>query len=202
MNAEKRAIRQLLREQRRALSARVVEAAGRAVRAQLAGFPPYHAAVSVITYVADENEVPTAALLDEAARCGRHIYLPRSSAEEGLLRWQPGEPLAAGRGGVCEPMSRMPSQPEVPAIAFVPVVGWDRQGHRLGRGGGFYDRIFARLTEGITRVGLAYEFQECPALPRDPWDIGLDYVITERRIVRCGSVVRDASLQKGGLQLS
>jgi 5-formyltetrahydrofolate cyclo-ligase len=200
MSGEKRAIRRLLREQRRSLSADVVEAAGRAVHTQLAAFPLYQAAVSVIAYIADENEIPTTAVLDENARSGRNIYLPRSSPD-GFVHWRPGEPLAVGRGGVREPIDGAPVQPDLAAIAFVPVVGWDQQGGRLGRGGGFYDRILAKLTEGVTRVGLAYEFQECPALPRDPWDIALEYVITERRIVRCGSVVRQASLQKGGLQL-
>jgi 5-formyltetrahydrofolate cyclo-ligase len=199
MNVEKRAIRQRLREQRRALSASTVEAVGRAVHEKLRGFPPYTAAASVIGYITHENEVPTDGLLDEVAHRGQRIYLPRSAVPIGVVRWQAGEPLAAGRGGVSAPAGGAPTSPEFPAVALVPVVGWDIRGGRLGRGGGFYDRLFAVLTGGVTRVGLAYEFQECPELPRDPWDVSLDYVITERRIVQCGGVV---SLQKGELQLS
>ena len=200
MNVEKRAIRQRLREQRRALPAHTVERAGRAVREQLHTFAPYTAAVSLIAYIAHDNEVPTAELLDEAARCGRDVFLPRATPPIGVVRWCPGEPLATGRGGVCEPADESVTVPQAPAIAVVPVVGWDATGCRLGRGGGFYDRLFTTLTTGVTRVGLAYEFQECPALPRDPWDVSLDYVITERRIVQCDAA--HASLQKGGLQLS
>jgi len=197
MNVEKRAIRQRLREQRRALSAQTVEVVGRAVHEQLLRFPPYTTAVSVIAYIAHENEVPTAGLLDEAACSGRSLFLPRS-IPIGLVRWRPGEPLTVGCGGVCEPAQGVATRPELPAVALLPVVGWEMRGGRLGRGGGFYDRLFAELTAEITRVGLAYEFQECPELPRDPWDISLDYVITERRIVRC--VGSAPSLQKGGLQ--
>jgi 5-formyltetrahydrofolate cyclo-ligase len=200
MNVEKRAIRQRLREQRRALPARAVEAAGRAVQGQVLRFPPYTAAVSLIVYIAHENEVPTAGLLDEAARSGRSLFLPRTTPPIGVVRWRAGEPVGAGRGGVYEPADTMVTLPELPAVALVPVVGWNATGQRLGRGGGFYDRLFAQLPTGITRVGLAYEFQEYPELPRDPWDVSLDYVITERRTVQCDAVA--PSLQKGGLQLS
>jgi 5-formyltetrahydrofolate cyclo-ligase len=200
MDVEKRAIRQRLREQRRALSADVVAAAGRAVQSQLPALPPYKTAVSVIGYIADENEVPTTAVLEEAARSGRTLYLPHRSG--GVVRWHLDDSLAVGRGGVREPVRGAPEYPETPAVALVPLVAWDRCGGRLGRGGGFYDRLFAELTSGITRVGLAFEFQEYAELPRDPWDVSLDYVITERRIVRCGGLLAEASLQKGGLQLS
>jgi 5-formyltetrahydrofolate cyclo-ligase len=200
MKGEKRAIRQRLREQRRALPAHTVEAAGRAVHEQLLRFPPFAAAVSLIAYIAHENEVPTAALLDEAARCGPDLFLPRITPPVGVARWRPGQPLGVARGGVYEPVDGVVALPAMPALALVPVVGWDATGQRLGRGGGFYDRLFAELTPGISRVGLAYEFQEYPELPRDPWDISLDYVITERRIVRCDGT--EVSLQKGGLQLS
>ena len=200
MNAEKRAIRQRLREQRRALPARTVEAVGRAVQAQLLRFPPYLAAAAVIAYIAHENEVPTAGLLDEAARRGRGLFLPRITPPAGMVRWRPGEPLVADRCAISEPANGWVARPELPAVALVPVVAWDRQGSRLGRGGGFYDRFFAELMTGITRIGLAYEFQECPGLPRDPWDVPLDYVITERRIVQCGGA--EVSFQKGGLQIS
>ncbi len=200
MTVEKRAIRQQLREQRRGLSADVVRAAGRAVRVHLHVFQPYEAARSVIGYIADENEVPTEAFLAEAARVGRSVYLPLTAG--GVARWRPGDGLAVGRGGVREPAYAAPEQPETPALALVPIVAWDRHGTRLGRGGGFYDRLFALLTSGITRVGVAYEFQECADLPRDPWDVFMHFVITERRIVRCGAPAVKASVQKGGLQLS
>jgi 5-formyltetrahydrofolate cyclo-ligase len=209
MIVEKRAIRQQFRERRRALSGGVVEACGRAVRLRLHDFPPYEAARAVIGYVCNENEVPTGALLEDAVRAGRTVYLPLTAG--GVARWRPGDGLVVGRGGVREPAQAVPDDPEIPALALVPVVAWDRYGTRLGRGGGFYDRLFATLTSGITRVGVAYEFQECAALPRDPWDALLHFVITERRLVRCGGSPRsglpcgglpvEVSVQKGGLQL-
>ena len=116
MNVEKLAIRQRLREQRRALSPRIVEAAGRAVEAQLREFPPYEVAVSLIAYIAHENEVPTDEVLEDAVRTGRSIYVPQTGG--GVVRWHVGAPLTVGRTGVCEPLHGIPEHPTTPAVAL------------------------------------------------------------------------------------
>jgi len=98
---------------------------------------------------------------------------------------------------VLEPVNQIAAEPAGVTVAFVPIVGWDARGVRLGRGGGYYDRLFSRLAHGILRVGLAYDFQECGVLPRDSWDATLDCVITERRVVWCSeSAMRLGQLQK------
>jgi len=199
MSFDKRAIRQVLRARRKSLSPAFVTAAGDAVCARLSAFPPYNAAASVLAYLACENEVPTTDLIERAVRSSKTVYLPHT-ASGAMARWTPGEPLVIARGGVAEPVGA-PLYRTCPALALIPVVGWDRQGTRLGRGGGFYDRLLADLPPTI-RVGLAYDFQQVASLPRDSWDIALDYVITEQRVIRCaGSATRrPALLQKGGLR--
>lgn len=173
------------------------------MRGQVGAFPPYLASVSVIAYLADDNEIPTAKLVDDIVASGRAFYLPYDATFQGFVQWRPGEPLSVGPGGIRQPAGGAPTQPAQPAIALIPVVGWDDAGTRLGRGGGFYDRLFAATGEGIVRVGLAYECLRFPELPRDPWDIPMHYVITEQRVLRCGGagLARAGLLQKGGLQL-
>jgi 5-formyltetrahydrofolate cyclo-ligase len=201
MSVEKRAIRREMRERRKALPAYVVEAAGAAVYLRLRALAAYAAAVSVIAYIADENEIPTAEVIQAVIRSQRLLFLPRASPAPSLARWDPGDPLVAGEGGVREPLAGPPSTVDGPAIGLLPVVAWDTCGTRLGRGGGFYDRLFAGLDAAVVRVGLAYEFQQFPELPRDEWDISLDYVITERRTITCrANAVGGQALQKGGLQ--
>lgn len=202
MNSEKRATRQLLREQRRRLSPERVQAAGEAVFAQLRGFGAYRQATAVVAYVACENEIPTASVLDDVVRSGRPLFLPRQTDNGCLVRWRAGAPLAVGRHGVLEPADGGPEETGAGTVALLPVVAWNDGGMRLGRGDGFYDRLFATLPAAIRRIGLAYEFQECPWLVREAWDIPLHYVITERRIVTCGrgATAAEASFRKGGLQ--
>ncbi len=186
MNVEKQAIRRVLREHRKGRSPALIEASSAAVCARLRTFPPFATAASVVAYLAHENEICVRSLEAEIVKSGRALYLPLPAAGPVLVRWHPGAPLTRGRGGVWEPVAAAGEVPPVPAIMLIPVVAWDRWGTRLGRGGGFYDRLTAKLDGGFTRVGLAYEFQEHPGLPRDPWDVSLHYVITERRVVRCG----------------
>ncbi|MFQ5666416.1 MAG: 5-formyltetrahydrofolate cyclo-ligase [Candidatus Binatia bacterium] len=203
MEGEKHTIRQQLREQRRGLSAAVVRAANAAVCAHVRAFRPFQEARSIIAYIAAENEISVAAVFDEVVRSGRTLYLPETTRGGSFAPWRPGEPLARGRGGVLEPLSAAAETPERPAVALVPVVGWDRNGTRLGRGGGFYDRVFSKLAQGITRVGLAHDFQEFPRIQPQPWDVPLHYVITARGVVQCGAgAARNEWLQRGGGQLS
>lgn len=198
---KKSAIRRLLRAQRRQLTPEVVDAAGVAVRLQLGAFSPYREAVRVIAYIPTENEISTAGIIAQSLEAGREVYLPYTGTEARFARWRTGERLVRGLGGVWQPCDGSPLPNGVSAIAFIPVVGWDERGTRLGRGGGYYDRILGRQVTGIVRVGLAYEFQRCPEIPPDPWDVALDYVITEQRVIPCGdrAVVQPEWLQKGGL---
>jgi 5-formyltetrahydrofolate cyclo-ligase len=201
MNVEKRALRQRLRMQRRSLLAAQVEKAGVAIAAQLRDFPLYRAACAVIAYVAHENEVPTAQLFPEIVQSARELFLPSQRSADQFVRWIPGTPLVPGPGGVLEPESGEGGAPKLPAVALVPVVAWDKRGTRLGRGGGYYDRVLSKLSPGVTRIGLAYEFQQVPELPRDAWDVPLHYVITERCVVCCGGdEAEHAALRKGGMQ--
>ena len=187
MGVDKHTIRHQVRAKRRVLPADVVRAASAVVCRHAAGLPAYRAAASVTAYVGSENEIATGDLLDDAAASGRPLFLPRLLEHPALVRWLPEQPLVPGRFGVLEPASETPEAPPAPAIAFLPVVAWDRSGTRLGRGGGFYDRLLARLRPLPLCVGLAYEFQEIAELPRDPWDVPVQFVITENGIIRCAA---------------
>jgi len=204
MRVDKRALRQDLRARRKRLTADAVAAASAAVWAQLRVWPVYATAAAVVGYLDDENEISTRPILDESGASGRALYLPvDADGVPALGCWRLGERTRVGRWGIAEPGGAVTTTVELPGVALVPLVAWDRRGTRLGRGGGFYDRLFVRLDPRIVRVGLAYEFQEVPELPRDSWDVSLQYVITERRIVTCGERCegQEPSFQKGGLQV-
>lgn len=187
MSVEKRAIRKQMRTARKAMPAVAVDAAGIAVMEQLRTFPRYLAARSVIAYVASDNEVPTAQLIEDVMLSGRPLYLPRTTGVSKVVRWFPGDPLMRGVGGVLEPACESPLPPVGGVFVLVPVVAWDEFGGRVGRGGGFYDQLLANIAPDSLAVGLAYEFQRLPRVPRDSWDTCLHYVITERRVVACGN---------------
>ena len=124
----------------------------------------------------------TAPLLARLARLGCVVALPSvvSSGEILLFRrYRPGDPLLTGSHGTREPL---PGAPLVsPDVLIVPLLAFDRAGHRLGYGGGYYDRTLRalRASSSIRAVGLAYAFQEVEAVPAEPFDEKLDMIITE-----------------------
>lgn len=92
--------------------------------------------------------------------------------------------LVPGFEDIREPAADTPTLPwEEVDLLVVPGVAFDDSGHRLGQGGGFYDRLLAREPRPFA-VGLAYELQVVDRVPRDPHDMQVDAVITERRTLR------------------
>ena len=71
-----------------------------------------------------------------------------------------------------------------PQTIIVPLIGFDRRGHRLGYGGGYYDRTFATLPHTL-RIGYANSAQEVPSLPTNHYDYPLSYIVTEKEILHC-----------------
>jgi 5-formyltetrahydrofolate cyclo-ligase len=97
--------------------------------------------------------------------------------------WMPGAPLVAGGFGAMVPAAEAAEL--VPEVLIVPMLAFDRQGYRLGYGGGFYDRTLAALRAAgpVRAIGLAFAGQEVAAVPRGPWDVALDLIVTEAGVV-------------------
>ncbi|HEX4765944.1 MAG TPA: 5-formyltetrahydrofolate cyclo-ligase [Lichenihabitans sp.] len=99
-------------------------------------------------------------------------------------RWVPGNRLASGPLGIVEPL---PDAPELdPDVLFVPLVAFDRRGHRIGYGAGNLDRTLGalRARRTIRVIGIAYAVQEERFIPSEPHDEPVDLVVTERDILR------------------
>lgn len=92
--------------------------------------------------------------------------------------------LEAGAYGTAHPGADQ--RVEIPKIVIVPLAGFDRQGGRLGYGGGFYDRSLERLRASgpVLAIGLAYGVQELPLVPVEPTDQALDLIVTDREIIQ------------------
>jgi 5-formyltetrahydrofolate cyclo-ligase len=100
-----------------------------------------------------------------------------------MRAWQWGDPLAAGVFGLREP-SAAAAEVE-PDILLVPLLAFDRAGHRIGYGAGYYDLTLARLRarKKVTAIGIAFAAQEVPAIPKTRRDEPLDFVLTEREVI-------------------
>ncbi len=138
-------------------------------------------------YHALRHELDPAPLLNCLHGKRFRIGLPRTG--EGALlsfrEWRPGDPLERGKLGVFEPSRMQPAMQ--PAIVLVPVVAFDRMGNRLGYGAGWYDACLRDLRGGrrVIAIGIAFDEQEFPEVPREPQDEPLDTVLTPSGIIAC-----------------
>lgn len=197
----KQALRQALRAQRAALSppagGAVAQAAGAAV-ARLADeairWPAGGTCVAVYAAMAGElDAAPVAAL---ARRHGASICYPRvvdtrlggdqRQDDPPLLTFhivdgELAEGLRPGRFGIATPLTSAPSATDID-IFFVPGLGFDAHGHRLGLGRGYYDAAL-RARPTALRIGIGYDWQLVPAVPAEPHDELLDLVVTPRSCV-------------------
>jgi 5-formyltetrahydrofolate cyclo-ligase len=99
--------------------------------------------------------------------------------------WKPGDAMDSGVWGIAEPKVERPTLE--PDVLLVPLLAFDRQGWRLGYGGGFYDRTLRdlRTRKPVVAVGLAYDEQEVDAVPHLDYDQRLDWVLTPSGPIRC-----------------
>lgn len=102
-------------------------------------------------------------------------------------QWAPGGKLVPNRFGISEPFATGDIRVTDIDLVLVPLVGWDRSGGRLGMGASFYDRLFQPFEhlEKPRRMGVGYELQQMPRIPREPWDIKLHAVLTESGCQDC-----------------
>ena len=176
------ALRRLLRERRRALPPATRIAAAEALAARLLALPFAPQDGHVAGYWAMDGEIALHVWQLRLPPAMRYC-LPVLD-DDGLLRfapWRPGEDLVANRFGIPEPVSE-PLPAEAMALIVTPLVGFDADGHRLGMGGGWYDRSLAfRRTAAAPPwlVGAAFDAQRVDALAAEAWDVPLDAVCTE-----------------------
>jgi 5-formyltetrahydrofolate cyclo-ligase len=128
---------------------------------------------------------------------GAQLFAPRIlSLRRRTMEFVALEPFAAlerSAYGLLEPSShtRVRNIGAGIDVVLVPMLGFDRAGHRLGMGGGFYDRMLRRRLDPQRSwrrprlVGIAYACQELDHIEHAPWDVGLDFIVTEKELIRC-----------------
>jgi 5-formyltetrahydrofolate cyclo-ligase len=149
----------------------------------------------IALYAALPWELDAAPLIALAERRGCRVFLPRIDRrrESGAMRFLPKqERWSYNSLGIAEPPGDESLGARWLDVVFVPLVGFDRRGVRLGTGGGFYDRAFAfrnlrRVWHAPRLVGLAYAFQEVERIEAAAHDVLMDAVVTERGVIRCST---------------
>lgn len=192
--------RRELRDARRNLSAHEQRAAAQSIRRLAVRNLTYLRARHIGFYAATGEELSLWPLLSDAAASGKQCYLPVIT--DRLMRFEPAplgffefdprfDTLVTNRYGIAEPGLHQRRRRRVDRldVLFVPLVGFDRSGQRIGMGQGFYDRTLAGIHRRYRRpllVGCGYSVQEVETIETNPWDVPLDAILTEREWIRAG----------------
>lgn len=187
----KRDLRKILRTRRRTLTPQAQRLAARNLTRQLQRLPLFIRARHIAGHWPADGEISPLPFLRELQRQGKTVYLPEvlTNGQLGFRRFHIAAHLGQNRYGIPEPLSREHRFPQDLDIVLMPLVGFDRQGNRLGMGGGYYDRTFAFLRQQAWHrrpvlVGLAHDFQQVASLSHDDWDIPLQVIVTDTSVIR------------------
>jgi 5-formyltetrahydrofolate cyclo-ligase len=142
--------------------------------------------VTVSGFMPLKTEIDPLPLMQKLAELGVRLALPAVVGRGKPLvirQWAWGEPLAAGVWGIREPGADAPQVD--PDILLVPLLAFDRTGHRIGYGAGYYDMTIAglRAKKPVAAIGIAFAAQEIAAVPATPRDARLDLVLTEKEVI-------------------
>ena len=170
---------------RDALPAEARKAAAEAIAAR--EFPLTVALGTIVSgFMPMRSEISPLPLMQKLAKTGAQLALPKIAGRGKplLMRaWQWGALLDAGQWGIREPKADAPEME--PDIVLVPLLAFDRAGHRIGYGAGYYDMTIVglRARKAIATIGLAFAAQEIAAVPATPHDARLDLVLTEHEVI-------------------
>ena len=151
--------------------------------------PCFNSAKCVLLYASKLGEVHTDGIIRSALSLGKKVALPVTIKEGHVLELyeiKSVEELSAGAFGILEPARNQERrvQPDEVELVVVPGVSFDRRGHRIGYGMGYYDSLLKKV-DGC-KVGLAYDMQIVEHVPDEPHDVAVDMVVTQSELIMCG----------------
>lgn len=181
----KQELRQKLRKARNSLSPEQQIQAAQSLL-QLFQESRFSQSKRIALYLASDGEIDPEPVCSYLWEQGSEIFLPKLNKNEmGFSPFRPDSNLRPNKYGIPEPEGTLSFGPKILDLILMPLVGFDKEGNRLGMGGGFYDRTLSTLQQKRPQlVGLAHECQLVERIDSEDWDIPLDAVITDRNIYR------------------
>ncbi len=174
---DKKALRSQIREMKRAMTQQQIEQASARLGELFAACDAYKAAKTVYGYLPYNQEVRTVPMLQRALAEGKRVAVPKVYGNEMKFIYITDlSQVAPGYAGILEPVADGPVADDPEALVLMPGLAFDYQGHRIGYGGGFYDKFLASEPNHPT-VALCYAFQMQDCLLTEEFDIPVDCVL-------------------------
>ena len=174
---DKKELRRQIRDQKRAMTEAEINEKSRRLGELFAASALYQAAETIYGYLPYNQEVRTVPMLEQALRDGKRVAVPKVVGDEMVFIYMDDlSKTEKGYAGIPEPVENGPVADDPRALVLMPGLAFDPQGHRIGYGGGFYDKFLASEPEHPT-LALCYDFQMLPHLETESFDIPVDCVL-------------------------
>ena len=174
---DKKELRRSIRERKRAMTEEEIVSRSEKLGVLFAQSEAYKNAKTIYGYLHYNQEVRTVPMLEQALKDGKKVAVPKVYGDEmKFLYLDDLTKVSKGYAGIPEPIADGPVADDETALVLMPGLAFDPQGHRIGYGGGFYDKFLAAEPNHPT-LALCYEFQLLPELDTEEHDIPVDTVL-------------------------
>ena len=174
---DKKELRRQIRDRKRAMTETEIVEKSEKLGALFAASPLYQSAKTIYGYQTYNQEVRTIPMLEQALKDGKRVAAPKVIGDEMVFIYMDDlSKVEKGYAGIPEPVANGPAADDPHALVLMPGLAFDPQGHRIGYGGGFYDKFLASEPEHPT-LALCYDFQMLPHLQTEAFDIPVDCVL-------------------------
>lgn len=189
---DKQILRTKIKNLRKSMDTREIAEKNEKIRENLSKIEAVKNAKNILIYVSYGREVDTKELINDFFDAGKNVFVPKViDLENGLMiffKIDSLEDLKKGTMGILEPKKECVKLTESliddEYIIIMPGLAFDKKGHRLGYGGGFYDRFNARI-QRIFKVALCFNYQVLEDVSIDEYDINVDMIVTDKEIIDC-----------------
>lgn len=181
----KNKIREEMKQKRKAMNPEDAFEKSQSAQKILLENPMYKIAKSVMLYIPLGKEVDTSGIINDALKRGKNVLVPVTDSETyeiSAYRITENSEFEKGTFSVFEPKDKESFDKNEIDVIIVPGIAFDRNGGRVGFGKGCYDK-FLKNTKAI-KIGFCYDFQLADRIETDANDISMDYIITEKEIIR------------------
>ena len=174
---DKKELRRSIRERKRAMTEEEIVSRSQKLGQLFLASDAYKNAKTIYGYLPYNQEVRTVPMLEQALKDGKRVAVPKCYGDEmKFIFMEDLSKVEKGYANIPEPIADDPIADDETALVLMPGLAFDPQGHRIGYGGGFYDKFLCAEPNHPT-LALCYEFQMFPELKTEEHDIPVDYVI-------------------------
>ena len=174
---DKTELRRKIREQKQAMTPQQIEAASARLGESFFATEQYRQAKTIYGYLPYNQEVRTVPMLERAMAEGKRVAVPKVYGDEMRFIYMTDlRAVSVGYANIPEPVADGPVADDPTALVLMPGLAFDPEGHRIGYGGGFYDKFLEKEPNHPT-IALCYEFQMLPHLETQEHDIPVDCVL-------------------------